>query len=184
MEQVGDRVISTDHKIEAGLYHIEQQKRNKGEGERNQPAAKEEIIQTQTAEEKIQRIAQRSAADNGIQFLFRDRCVRMRHLKVFMDEAPFRQIDLLPQGQTQGSGGCRIRSLSVVENRHGVHKVVVDVLDRTDNAYDLTVCIITCQSTNTKQSKLAPAVQLIPGVVEGASRGQAIVGSADNGVLM
>ena len=83
MEQVGDRVISADHKIEAGLYHIEQQKRNKGEGERDQPAAKEEIIQTQVVEEKIQRIAQRPAAGNGIQFLFRDRCVRMRHLKVF-----------------------------------------------------------------------------------------------------
>ena len=83
MEQVGERVISTDHKIEAGLYHIEQQKRNKGEGERNQPAAKEEIIQTQIAEEKIQRIAQRPAAGNGIQLLFRDRCIRMRHLKVF-----------------------------------------------------------------------------------------------------
>ena len=100
-----------------------------------------------------------------------------------MDEAPFRQIDLLPQGQTQGSGGCRIRSLSVVESRHGVHKVVVEVLDRTDNAYDLTVCIITCQSTHTKQSKLAPAVHLIPGVVEGASRGQTIVGSADNSIF-
>lgn len=59
MEQVGERVISADHKIEAGLYHIEQQKRNKGEGERNQPAAKEDVIQTQIAEEKVQRIAQR-----------------------------------------------------------------------------------------------------------------------------
>ena len=58
MEQVGNRVISTDHKIEAGLYHIEQQKRNKGKGERDQPAAKEEVIQTQVVEEKIQRIAQ------------------------------------------------------------------------------------------------------------------------------
>ena len=57
MEQVGERVISADHKIEAGLYHIEQQKRNKGEGERDQPAAKEEVIQTQIVEEKIQRIA-------------------------------------------------------------------------------------------------------------------------------
>ena len=83
MEQVGNRVISIDHKIEAGLYHIEQQKRNKGKGERDQPAAKEEVMQTQVVEEKIQRIAQRSAADNGIQFLFRDRCVRMRHLKIF-----------------------------------------------------------------------------------------------------
>lgn len=100
-----------------------------------------------------------------------------------MDETPFRQIDLLPQGQTQGSGSCRIRSLSFVENRHGFYKVVVDVFDRTDNAYDLTVCIITCQSTNTKQSKLAPAVQLIPSVVEGASRGQTIVGSADNSIF-
>ena len=27
MKKIGDRVISTDHKIEAGLYHIEQQKR-------------------------------------------------------------------------------------------------------------------------------------------------------------
>ena len=83
MKKIGDRVISTDHKIEAGLYHIEQQKRNKGEGERNQPAAKEDVIQTQVVEEKIQRIAQRPAAGNGIQFLFRDRCIRMRHLKVF-----------------------------------------------------------------------------------------------------
>ena len=83
MEQAGERVISTDHKIEAGLYHIEQQKRNKGEGERDQPAAKEEVIQTQVVEEKVQRIAQRPAAGNGIQLLFRNRCVRMRHLKVF-----------------------------------------------------------------------------------------------------
>ena len=40
-------------------------------------------IQTQIAEEKVQRIAQRPTAGNGIQLLFRDRCVRMRHLKVF-----------------------------------------------------------------------------------------------------
>ena len=74
----------------------------------------------------------------------------------------------------QGAGGCRIRSRSVVESRHGVHKVVVEVLDRTDNAYDLTVCIITCQSTHTNQSKLAPAVHLIPGVIEGAGQAQTI----------
>ena len=75
MEQVCDGIVGAHHEVEACLYHIEQQKRNKGEGERDQPAAKEDVIQTQIAEEKIQRIAQRPAAGNTAQLFFGNRNV-------------------------------------------------------------------------------------------------------------
>ena len=75
MEQVCDGIVGTHHEVEACLYHIEQQHGNKGKRKRDQSAAKEKIVQTQIAEEKLQRIAQRPAAGNAALLFFRNRDV-------------------------------------------------------------------------------------------------------------
>ena len=53
VEQFCKGVVSTGHELEAGLYHVEQQRGHKGKGERDQAAAKEKVVQMQVCKKQV-----------------------------------------------------------------------------------------------------------------------------------
>ena len=66
MELVGEPVVQVHAEVEGRLGYVEQQHGYKGEREREQPPAEEEIVQTQIVEKCVQRVGQRAAAGKTV----------------------------------------------------------------------------------------------------------------------
>ena len=72
------------------------------------------------------------------------------------------------------SGGSGSLGLSGIKARHGVHDLIVDACNGTNDVHDLRIDIDTGQTGNAHRSDTAPGVHLIPGVIEGAGQAQTI----------
>jgi len=72
------------------------------------------------------------------------------------------------------SGGSGFIGLSGIKARHGVHDLIVDACNGTNDVHDLRIDIDTGQTGNAHRSDTAPGVHLIPGVIEGAGQAQTI----------
>ena len=82
--------------------------------------------------------------------------------------------DKIVPGMGSNSGGSGFLGLSGIKARHGVHDLIVDACNGTNDVHDLRIDIDTGQTGNAHRSDTAPGVHLIPGVIEGAGQAQTI----------